>query len=110
MAQMLTRKAFCMLVVAFAAFAVTPAFAQKTETTVVTVKEMCNGCVKQINKRLTGFPGVATVSCDLKTKTVTITPQPNKAVSSRALWEGFDEIGKNPVKMAGPQGTFTSKP
>lgn len=110
MAQMMTRQAFCTLIVAFLAFGAAPALAQKGEATVVTVKEMCNGCVKQINKRLTGFPGVSAVSCDLKSKTITITPQPGGTVSSRALWEAFDEIGKNPVKMVTPQGTYTSKP
>ena len=87
-----------------------PAFAESSGTTVVTVKEMCGGCLNQIGKRLEGFPGISTVSCDITTKTVTITPQAKTTVAPKALWEALDGIGKTPVKMVTPQGTFTSKP
>lgn len=110
MARAITRKAFCALALTCLVSFSVPAWAGASKTTVVTVAEMCGGCVKKINKRLNGFPGVATVSCDIKTKTITITPQANVAVSPRALWEAFDEIGKAPTKMETPQGVFTAKP
>jgi copper chaperone CopZ len=86
------------------------AAAQTQNRTVVTVGEMCGGCVKKINAKLDGFPGIATVQCDTRTKTVTITPTTNSVLSPRQLWDALDEIGKTPVKMVGPGGTFTSKP
>jgi copper chaperone CopZ len=78
--------------------------------TVVTVREMCGGCVKQITARLNTFPGIAKVECNIKTKSVTITPKPDVSLSPKSLWEALDEIGKTPVKLSGPGGTFTSKP
>ncbi|AMV20195.1 heavy-metal-associated domain-containing protein [Planctomyces sp. SH-PL14] len=110
MAQAITRKVFCAIVLTCLVSSSVPTWAGASKTTVVTVAEMCGGCVKKINQRLDGFPGIATVSCDIKTKTVTITPQANATVSSRALWEAMDEIGKTPTKMVSPQGVFTAKP
>ena len=110
MFEMMLRKTLRTLAVALVAVLPSPVWAESGGPTVVTVKEMCGGCVKQINKRLDGFPGIATVACDLKTKSVTVTPKANAAVSARALWDAMDEIGKTPVKMVTPQGTFTSKP
>jgi hypothetical protein len=60
---------------------------QPQSQTVVTVGEMCGGCVKKINTRLEGFPGIGAVQCDIRTKTVTITPTPNSALSPRQLCE-----------------------
>jgi len=78
--------------------------------TVITVGEMCGGCVKQITARLNTFPGIAKVECNIKSKSVTITPKPDVSLSPKSLWEVLDEIGKTPVKLSGPGGTFTSKP
>lgn len=78
--------------------------------TVITVGEMCGGCVKQINTKLKTIPEIAKVECDLKAKSVTITPKSEATLSSKMLWETFDSIGKTPVKLTGPDGTFTSKP
>jgi len=89
---------------------VTSVQAEQPLTTVVTVREMCGGCVKSINARLKDLPGVAKVTCDTKAKTVTIVPLANMTVSSRELWKAMAEIGKTPVKLSGPQGTFTAEP
>jgi copper chaperone CopZ len=87
-------------------FAAPPA----SKSTVITVGEMCGGCVKQINAKLKTIPEIAKVECDLNTKSVTITPKPEVTLSPKMLWETFDSIGKTPVKLTGPDGTFTSKP
>lgn len=87
-------------------FAAPPA----SKPTVITIGEMCGGCVKHINAKLKTIPDIAKVECDLKAKSVTITPKPEATLSSKMLWETFDSIGKTPVKLTGPDGTFTSKP
>lgn len=77
--------------------------------TVVTFGEMCGGCVKRIEARLTKMPEIAGVKCDVAAKSATVTPAAS-GVSARVLWEALEEIGKTPVKMVGPSGTFTTKP
>lgn len=78
--------------------------------TVITVGEMCGGCVKMINAKFDNVKGIASVRCDIKAKTVTMTPASGYRLNSRVLWEMMDEIGKTPTKLAGPDGVFTSKP
>jgi periplasmic mercuric ion binding protein len=87
----------------------TTAEAAPPQDTVVTFGEMCGGCVKRINARLTTMPEIADVKCDVATKSATVTPGAS-GVSPRILWEALEEIGKKPVKMVGPTGTFTTKP
>lgn len=82
----------------------------KPAATVMTVKEMCGGCVKKITKHLQPMKGIAAVQCDIKTKTVKVTPQPGYTLSPKGLWTVMDDIGKTPTKLVGPSGTFTSKP
>lgn len=77
--------------------------------TVMTVGEMCGGCVKKITARLTQMPEVADVMCDLAAKSVTVTPKAG-GVSARALWEAMDEIGKTPVKLVDATSEYTEKP
>jgi len=79
------------------------------QDTVVTFGEMCGGCVKRINAQLTKMPEIAGVKCDVATKSATVTPAAS-GVSARVLWEALEGIGKTPVKMVGPSGTFTTKP
>lgn len=78
--------------------------------TVVTVGEMCGGCVKTITKQFNGFKGVAEVTCDIPSKTVTFRPAGGQKLSPLVIWTEMDEICKTPLKLSGPSGTFTSKP
>ena len=91
------------------AFSATADAAPPPQDTVVTFGEMCGGCVKRINARLTTMPEIAGVKCDVATKSATVTPG-TSGVSPRVLWEALEEIGKTPVKLVGPTGTFTTKP
>ncbi len=92
-------------------FAATFVEAAETPTaTVITVGEMCGGCVKMINGKFDNVKGIASVRCDIKTKSVTLTPANGYRLRPRVLWEMMDEIGKTPTKLAGPDGVFTSKP
>jgi copper chaperone CopZ len=84
--------------------------ADTTTATVITVGEMCGGCVKKINAKFENVNGIGSVSCDIPTKTVTLTPASGYRLKPRVLWEMMDEIGKTPTKLVGPNGTFTEKP
>lgn len=81
-----------------------------TKNTVITVSEMCGGCVKRITAKLEKMEDIHDIKCDVKAKTVAVVPEKDKTLSPRALWEAMDEIGKTPTKLTGPSGTFTSKP
>jgi copper chaperone CopZ len=81
----------------------------KTET-VITVGEMCGGCVKKIEKKLKPMDGVGELRFDVKAKTVTVIPKPKTTLSAKTLWTAMEEIGKTPKKLVGPGGTFTKKP
>jgi copper chaperone CopZ len=78
--------------------------------TVVTVSEMCGGCVKNITTRLQKVSDVEKIECDIATKTVTITPKSDKTLSPKFIWETMAEIGKTPTKLVAPSGSFTAKP
>lgn len=78
--------------------------------TVMTVGEMCGGCVKKIEKKLKPLEGVASVDCDIEKKTVTVLPKKNVKLAPLTLWTAMEEIGKTPKKMISPDGTFTEKP
>lgn len=78
--------------------------------TVVTVDEMCGGCVKKINAHFEGAEGIASVQCDIPGKTVTFTPASGYNISPRGVWVSLEGIGKTPLKLVGPKGTFTAKP
>lgn len=77
---------------------------------VMTVDEMCGGCVKKITKRFDEVKNVAKVSCNTEEKTVAVFPKGNAKLSPKSVWEIMEEIGKTPKKMVTPTGTFTSKP
>lgn len=86
------------------------AAADGRSATTITVKSMCEGCANKITVRLKGAPGVAAVATDLKTRTVTVTPQPRTQPSPKLLWEAVEAAGEQPIKLHGPAGTFTAKP
>ena len=77
---------------------------------VMTVGEMCGGCVKKINKRFEGIQGIAKVQCSIEKKSVTVIPEQDVRLSPKGVWELMEGIGKTPSKMVTPNGTFTSKP
>jgi copper chaperone CopZ len=82
----------------------------KDQQTVMTLGEMCGGCVKKITAKLEKMSGVAAIRCDIEAKTVSVTPKRDVTLSPRSLWETMEEIGKTPKKLTGPSGTFTEKP
>lgn len=83
--------------------------AEKDSAIVVTVGEMCGGCVKKITAKLQPMVEVAEVKCNLAAKTVTVTPSV-EGLSPRLLWETLSSIGKTPKKMVTPEGTFSTIP
>ncbi len=84
---------------------------ERTKTnTIMTVGEMCGGCVKKITKRFDGVEGVAKVQCSIEEQSVTLVPKRDVRLSPKAIWEIMESIGKTPEKMISPDGTFTSKP
>ena len=83
--------------------------AASSNNTVITVGEMCGGCVKKITARLKQMPNLVEVKCDIAKKTVTVVPG-NDGPSPKAIWDAMEEIGKRPVRMVSPLGTFTEKP
>ena len=89
-----------------------PPVAQSAEPapTVITVAEMCGGCVKKINAGFKDVKGIGEVSCDIDTKSVTVTAAPGFKLSPRGLWVLMEGIGKPPTKLAGPDGVYTAKP
>lgn len=72
--------------------------------------EMCGGCAKKITAKLQTLPDVASVQCDRQTKTVTIVPKQGMQISPLTLWSTMESIGKTPVSLSGPGGTFTTRP
>lgn len=85
--------------------------AKSTTKTTITLKVLsCEGCAKRVREKLTAVSGVSEVKTDLKAKSATITPEGDSTPSPKQLWEAVEEAGKTPVKLDGPDGTFTSKP
>jgi copper chaperone CopZ len=77
----------------------------------ITVEKMCcSKETKKIGAALYVRPGVKLVECDVKAKYVFVTPQANKQLSPRMLWECIEQADCVPVKLEGPHGTFTEKP
>ncbi|MBN8602588.1 MAG: cation transporter [Planctomycetes bacterium] len=98
--------AFCFSLIGF-----TYAVEEKEKTnTVVTVSEMCGGCVKKINKRFEDEKDVAKIDCSIEKKTVTIIPKDGVKLSAKKIWEIMEGISKTPIRLVSPEGTFTSKP
>ena len=97
---------------AVAVLSASPGSAAESEktNTVMTVGEMCGGCVKKITKRFNGVQGVAKIQCSIEKRTVTLIPDKGVRLSPKGVWEIMESIGKKPSKMICPDGTFTSKP
>lgn len=79
-------------------------------TTVITTKKMCPVCAKKIVAKLHQVDGVGKAQADVESKTIFVMPASGREVSPRALWETVLGGGEQPVRLAGPSGTFTEKP
>jgi len=85
------------------------ASAADSPTTSVVVKKMhCKGCAKRIAAKLYEVRGVQEVRVDVEKKTLLVAGDDH--VSPRALWEAVEAAKDQPVRLAGPQGSFTEKP
>ena len=77
---------------------------------VLSVKHMC--CAKEsvpAIKELSKIKGVGRISVDYKTRTLRIEPAA-VALSPRAVWEAAERIKIEPIRLATPDGVYTSKP
>ncbi|GAA4469829.1 heavy-metal-associated domain-containing protein [Novipirellula rosea] len=101
-----------LMLLAVSIFASSPAQAADAAKSkvVMTVGEMCGGCVKKITKRFEGVEGVAKVQCNIEKQSVTLIPEQHVRLSPKGVWEIMEGIGKVPKLMVTPDGTFTSKP
>ncbi len=80
-------------------------------TTTITLKVLtCESCAKKVAQSLSQVSGVASVKTDVTSKSAVVTPKTGKSLSPAALWEAVERAGKQPVKLVGPNGSFTSKP
>ncbi|MFG0255757.1 MAG: heavy-metal-associated domain-containing protein [Rhodopirellula sp. JB053] len=120
MSTTIKRKEFLLLATAMlvALFVSAPIFGtprvhgeeKRPQTTTLTVGEMCSGCVKRITARFDKEESVSKIQCDIAAKTVLLVPAKDIRLSPRKIWEIMESIGKKPLKLVGPDGTFTSKP
>lgn len=79
-------------------------------TSVLTVKKMC--CAKEsvpAIQAMSKIPGVKRVTCDYKTKSVTV-EHSNSAPSPLAIWEAGEKLSIEPVQLSTPSGVYTAKP
>lgn len=95
-------------------FAIAPHAVRADETKktaiLMTVGEMCGGCVKKITKRFEGVEGIVKIDCNIEKQSVTVIPKEGVRLSPKGVWEIMEGIGKVPKKMVTPHGTFTAKP
>lgn len=84
--------------------------AKKKATTVINTKKMCPSCSKKIVSKFRKIEGVADARADVKAKTFSVVPKSGRVLSPRRLWETVEKGGEQPVRLAGPSGTFTTKP
>ena len=90
---------------------VNAAFAAESTLTTITVSKMdCPSCAKKVAAALEKVSGVSSVKTDTKSGTAVVTPKKGAGLSPRALWDAVEKVGKQPTKLVGPKGTFTSKP
>lgn len=87
------------------AFAVEP-----THTTISVEKMCCQGCAQKIASQLYVVKGVKEVRVNIEKKLVFVIPQQRKVVSPRSMWDAVVNGQDIPLRLAGPSGTFTTKP
>lgn len=84
---------------------------KKLPYTWVFVKDMhCGACAKKIARKLYTVTGVVKVQTSVKKSVAVVTPQKNREVAPRAVWEAVQKAGFKPVKLVSPAGTFQAKP
>ena len=79
-------------------------------TTTITLQAMCEHCAQKMTKSLQQNPDIASVRTDVKSRVVAIVPRSGKELSPKMLWETVEKAREQPVRLAGPCGTFNSKP
>ena len=85
--------------------------ANSKDATTITLKTLdCESCAKKVGATLSELEGVDSVKTDVKSKVAVVTPKKSSGLSPLLLWEAIEKAGKEPVKLVGPGGTFTSKP
>ncbi|MBY0525364.1 MAG: heavy-metal-associated domain-containing protein [Gemmataceae bacterium] len=109
---MRTERVWQLALAAFVALAVIARMqAADMPPTKITIPDMeCKHCAKKVATTLTTVAGVAVVETNVPSRTAVVRPKPQTVVSPRALWEALEKVGKEPSKLEGPSGTFTSKP
>lgn len=105
---------YLLFVMATTAIAIQPSEASPAnskDATTITLKTLdCESCAKKVATKLSEVEGVDSVKTDVKSKVVVVTPKKNSGLSLLQLWEAIEKAGKEPVKLVGPGGIFTSKP
>lgn len=84
--------------------------AESTRTSITVKKMHCAGCAKKISARLYAVRGVKEVRVDMDKKTLFVVPQKAAVLSPRKMWEAVEKAKDVPIRLAGPNGTFTKKP
>lgn len=109
---MKTRRATLVALAATLVFTITGivSAAEPTYTTINVEKMCCDGCAQKIAGQLYVVKGVKEVRVNMEKKLVFVIPQQSKVVSPRAMWEAVQKGEDNPLRLAGPSGTFTTKP
>ena len=83
----------------------------KQQVTTIYVDNMhCKACAKKIARKLYAVPGVVAVHADVGKNRTVVTPQKEKSLSPKTLWEAVQAAKFKPVKLIGPHGTFSQKP
>src|SRR5262249_51858239 len=73
-----------------------------TQDTLISIEDLdCPTCAKGVEKALTAVAGVAGVKTDIEKEMATVTPEANKTLSPRALWEAVEKAGFKPLKLEG---------
>ena len=79
--------------------------------TTVNVKGMCcKGCVQKVASNLYVIRGVREVRCSIEKQVVFVIPQQSVDLSPRAIWEAVEKTDAQPLRLAGPHGTFAERP
>ena len=79
--------------------------------TTITAPDMdCASCAKKVGGKVAEVKGVGKVEYNVQARTITVTPKAGETLSPKAMWEAVVAGGQEPSKLAGPAGTFTTKP
>ncbi|MEX0867727.1 MAG: heavy metal-associated domain-containing protein [Pirellulales bacterium] len=108
---MIRRAFFPLLAVAAMSLLVRPGLAEEAVYTEIAVEKMCcKGCAQKIASKLYTVRGVKEVRVNIPQKKVYVYPTQSASLSPKAVWEAVVAGKDNPLRLAGPQGTFTQKP